>query len=212
MIIQTTSDNEAHVEPSPLALDAGRAAVQAERAYWRGTPAPTTPWLAYAKRRSIFPALQQEMSAIEQITQAMLAQERAEWAQAGSSYACAVNLLSTAFSKWSWAIGMIASEIPFAGCSAEPEHRFALPPSLPLEMIEAISPYVLHIYESVDRVLNVWQDLLPRQVLCLTKTLQAATLPEATELPAQALVYWKRAYELEGSCHEALPFKEPRPC
>jgi hypothetical protein len=150
--------------------DACLVAIKTEMAYWREANE-----LAYEKRHLILRALQHERSAVEQIRQAVQAEARAEWAQAASCYACAVNALCAALAKWSCAIEVIADKTPFDGFAVqgEPQYRFAPPPSLSLEAVEQISPYLLRIYASVGRVLDMWQDLLPRQVHCLTKTVQA---------------------------------------
>ena len=161
---------------APFALDALLAEIEAETAYWRETNAPRTPRLAYEQRRPTLRALPYERSALEQITQAMQAEARAAWAQAGCFYAYAASALSSALGKWSWAIEVIASDTPFSGSATEEEleHCFTLPPSLSIETVQAVSPYLLCIYQNVDRVLCLWAELLKRQVLCLTRTLQQA--------------------------------------
>jgi hypothetical protein len=163
-----------------------QAEIQGETEYWmsmlNGADAPSF-LQTFEGVRHAFDALKHEASALKDIEKAMVAHGKAEWAEAGICYGKAVSDLHFALIDWSFAIHEVADDTPFDPyypTKAEREKRNVEdPPRASYQDMCAVSPYLFRIYRNMDRIFCIGQELVQRQITCLTTYMQLAEEQEA---------------------------------
>ncbi len=126
----------------------------------------------------IFDALKHEGNALKDVEKALAAHKQAEWGEASKYYGSALSDLHFAVSDWNFAIHEVADDCPFDPyypSKAEREkHNIEEPPRASYEDMREISPLLFRIFRNVDRVFCLGQELVQRQMTCLTIYMQEA--------------------------------------
>ena len=170
-----------------------RSEVQAEAEYWKEvlTTMDVASLLETFKGiEHVFDALKHESDALGDLGKALVAHGKKEWADASILYQRTLSDLHFALSDWSFAAHEVADDSPFDPYSSTKEerekHDIGEPPRSSYADMRAISAHLFRLYQNVDRVLCVGQEITQRQITCLSKYMQAAEEQEATRLREDA--------------------------
>lgn len=160
--------------------------VQAETAYWMSllTEADSDAFLqTFEGVRHAFEALKHEASALKDVERALAAHGKGEWAEAGVFYYKAISDLHFAISDWTFAIHEVADDTPFDPYYANKEerkkHNIEDPPRSSYEDMREVSPHLFRLYRNLERVFCIGQELMQRQITCLTSYMHLAEEQEA---------------------------------
>lgn len=163
-----------------FSVDNLQAEVQTEAEYWMTmfSSSDGKSFLqVFESVTHIFDALKDEGDALKIVERALLAHKQADWGEASKYYGNAIGDLSSAVTDWRFAIHQIADDTPFDPyypSRAEWEkHNIEEPPRSSYEEMREVSPLLFRILHNLDRVCCVMQELVQRQMTCLTNYMQA---------------------------------------
>jgi hypothetical protein len=158
------------------------AEVQAETEYWVTLLANPKNGKTFLQNlegiRHVFDALKHEDSALKDVAYGVTAHSKGDWAEASTYYCKAMSDLHFAHSDWNFAIHELADDTPFDPYyptkAERVKHNIEDPPrSSDSDMCE-VAPGLFRIHRNVDRTFCLGQELVQRQITCLTNYMQEA--------------------------------------
>jgi hypothetical protein len=169
-----------------FSIDNLQAEIQAEAEYWMTmfSGSDGKSFLEVFKSvEHVFDALKHEGDALKDVQRGLDAHKAGEWGEASKYYGSAIGDLHFAISDWNFATHEIADDSPFDPyypSKAEREkHNIKEPPRASYEDMREISPMLFRIFRNVDRILCLGQELVQRQITCLTIYMQKAEAQHA---------------------------------
>ena len=167
---------------SQFSVDALRAELGSETEYWvklLASLADGTSFLqALESIRHIFDALKHEDNAMKDVTEGVAAQSRGEWNEAANYYCNAMGDLNSAHFSWSSAIHEIADDTPFDSYLPPEVIRqregIKEPSRSSYADMSAVAPNLFRIHSNIDRTFCIGQELVQRQITCLTNYMHEA--------------------------------------
>jgi hypothetical protein len=150
------------------------AEVQAETEHWMTqlTSTEAASFLqALGGTQHVFDGLQHEARALKDITKALAAHGKGEWGEASRYY-------GNALSDLHFAMHGTANDTPFDPYYPTKEerarHNIEEPPRASYEEMREVSPDLFRIFRNLDRVFCIGQEIVQRQMTCLSNYMQEA--------------------------------------
>lgn len=131
----------------------------------------------------VFDALKHEGSSLKDVEKAITAHKQGEWGEASKYYGNALSDLHFAVSDWEFAIHEIADDTPFdpyyPSRAEREKHNVEEPPRASYEDMREVAPMLFRIFRNLDRMFCVGQELIQRQITCLTIHMQELEAQQA---------------------------------
>ena len=122
---------------------------------------------------------------MKDVAKGITAQSKGEWNEAANYYCNALSDLHFAHSDWSFAIHEIADDSPFDNYypskAIRQKEGIEEPPRSSFADMSTIAPNLFRIYRNIDRTLCIGQELVQRQITCLTNYMQEAEAQHANQ-------------------------------
>jgi hypothetical protein len=173
-----------------------QADIQAEAEYWM-TMLPGSDGKSFLQVfesvQHVFDALKHEGNALKDAEKALDAHKQAEWGEASKYYASALSDLHFAISDWNFVIHEVGDDSPFdpyypSKAEREKNNTEEPPRASYADMCE-ISPLLFRIFHNIDRLFCVGQELVQRQMTCLTVYMREAESQHAASREERAAEY-----------------------
>jgi len=165
-----------------FSVDMLNVEVQAETEYWvtlLANPKDGKTFLQTLEGiRHVFDALKHEDSALKDVAMGVTAHSKGDWAEAANYYCRAMSDLHFAHSDWDFAIQELPDDTPFDPYypmkAERKKHEIEDPPRSSYADMCEVAPSLFRIYRNIDRVFCLGQELVQRQITCLTNYMQEA--------------------------------------